>query len=97
MRGASYLADLPPVLLEHDHVVATGSLRLNYSRFAVYRSDAQNSLIELEGTIGIADGQPDVCQPIGPDHGDTVETNPYPILKTARRTRLRGRHHGTVK
>src|SRR2546423_8204395 len=97
MGDAFHLADLPPVLLEHDHVVATGSLRLNHSGFAVRRSDAQNLLVELEGTVRIGDGQPDVRQPIGPDHGDTVETNPYPILKTARRTRLRGRHHSTVK
>src|SRR2546423_2112057 len=97
MRDAFHLADMPPVLLEHDHVAATGRLRLNHSRFAVHRSDAQNSLVKLEGTIRIADGQPAVRQPIGPDHGDTVETNPYPILKTARRTRLHGRHHGTVK
>src|SRR5256885_12301542 len=86
MGDAFHLADLPSVLLEYDYVVATGSLRLNHSRFAVRRSDAQNSLVELEGTIRIADGQPDVCQPIRPDHRDTAETNPCPILKTARRT-----------
>src|SRR2546430_16708061 len=75
MGDAFHLADLPSVLPEYHYVVATGSLRLNHSRFAVRRSDAQNSLVELEGTIRIADGQSDVLQPIRPDHRDTAETN----------------------
>src|SRR2546421_7465570 len=75
MGDAFHLSDLQPVLLEHDHVAATGSLRLNHSRFAVDRSDAQDPLVESEGTVRIAYGKPNVRQPICRNHVNTSAAN----------------------